>query len=253
MKAIYQQICEARIAGKKQLAVLIDPDKADPVSLRVLAENCIENAVDYLFVGGSILTEGSLPATLTLLKSYCDLPVVLFPGNHDQVDPMADAILLLSLISGRNPEYLIGQHVTAAPRIKESGLEIIPTGYILIDSGRTTAVQYVSNTIPVPADKPEIAASTALAGEQLGLKLIFAEAGSGALHPVPVAMIRKIREEIQIPLITGGGIRTPEAAYERAVAGSDLIVIGNVLEKDPALLPEISMAVKHASGTGIKQ
>lgn len=247
MKAIYQQICASRDARQKQLAVLIDPDKTDTDTLRKLAEGCLEHKVDYLFVGGSILTSGSLGTTLALLRSYCNLPLVLFPGSHDQVDPMADAILLLSLISGRNPEYLIGQHVTAAPRLKESGLEIIPTGYILIESGKTTTVQYVSNTVPVPANKPEIAACTALAGEQLGMKLIFAEAGSGAEHPVPLRMIRDIKAEISIPLIVGGGIRTPEQAYERAVAGADLIVVGNVLEKDPALLAELSMAIRHAS------
>jgi phosphoglycerol geranylgeranyltransferase len=252
MKAIYQQLCAARANQKKQLAVLIDPDKVEPVSLRKLAESCVEHQVDYLFVGGSILTGGSLSTTLTLLRSYCDLPLVLFPGSHDQVDSMADAILLLSLISGRNPEYLIGQHVTAAPKLKQSGLEIIPTGYILIESGNTTTVQYVSNTVPVPAGKPEIAACTALAGEQLGMKVIFAEAGSGAEYPVPVSVIEQIRAEISIPLIVGGGIRTPELAYERAVAGADLIVIGNVLEKDPLLLSELSMAIRHASGTRVK-
>jgi len=247
MKAIYQQLCTAREMRQKQLAVLIDPDKTDANSLRQLAESCVENKVDYLFVGGSILTGGSLVTTLALLQSYCDLPLVLFPGSHDQVDPMADAILLLSLISGRNPEYLIGQHVTAAPKLKQSGLEIIPTGYLLVESGNTTTVQYVSNTIPIPANKPEIAACTALAGEQLGMKVIFAEAGSGASHPVPVKMIESIRAEISIPLIVGGGIRTPEQAYERAVAGADLVVVGNILEKDPHLLIDLSMAVRHAS------
>jgi phosphoglycerol geranylgeranyltransferase len=247
MKAIYQQLCTAREIRQKQLAVLIDPDKTDAHSLRKLAESCVENKVDYLFVGGSLLTGGSLATTLALLQSYCDLPLVLFPGSHDQVDPMADAILLLSLISGRNPEYLIGQHVTAAPKLKQSGLEIIPTGYILVESGNTTTVQYVSNTIPIPANKPEIAACTALAGEQLGMKVIFAEAGSGATHPVPVKMIENIRAEISIPLIVGGGIRTPEQAYERAVAGADLVVVGNILEKNPQLLSDLSMAVRHAS------
>jgi putative glycerol-1-phosphate prenyltransferase len=252
MKAIYQQLCAARAIQKKQLAVLIDPDKVEPVSLRKLAESCVENQVDYLFVGGSILTGGSLSTTLTLLKSFCDLPLVLFPGSHDQVDSIADAILLLSLISGRNPEYLIGQHVTAAPKLKQSGLEILPTGYLLIESGNTTTVQYVSNTVPIPAGKPEIAACTALAGEQLGMKLIFAEAGSGAEFPVPISVIEQIRAEISIPLIVGGGIRTPEAAYERAVAGADLIVVGNVLEKDPLLLADLSIAIRQASGLRVK-
>lgn len=247
MKAIYPKLCAARAESRKQLAVLVDPDKTKGAALLKLAESCVEMKVDYLFVGGSLLTGGDLHATLTDLRRACDLPLVLFPGSHDQVDSTADAILLLSLISGRNPEYLIGQHVAAAPRLRQSGLELLPTGYLLIESGKTTTVQYISNTAPIPMNKPEIAACTALAGEQLGMKLIFAEAGSGAQHPVPVSMIEKIREQISIPLIVGGGIRKPEEAYERAKAGADLIVIGNALEKEPGLLEDLAAAVHEAS------
>ena len=220
--------------------------------MRQLAKQCNDHQIDYIFAGGSLITNGSLHQTIALLKQFTAIPVILFPGSHEQIDKTADGILLLSLISGRNPEYLIGQHVTAAPKLKQSSLEILPTGYILVESGNTTTVQYISNTQPVPMNKPEIAACTALAGEQLGLKLIFADAGSGAHYPVSPAMIRMIREQISIPLITGGGIRTAEQAFESAHAGADLIVIGNAVEKNPELIPEMAIAVKQASGISIR-
>jgi putative glycerol-1-phosphate prenyltransferase len=171
------------------------------------------------------------------------IPVIIFPGNAMQINQHADALLFLSLISGRNPEMLIGRHVLAAPLLKKSLLEVIPTGYMLIDSGAPTSVSYMSGTVPIPHDKNDIASCTAMAGEMLGLKLIYLDAGSGARYPVSPSMIAAVKKSVKIPLITGGGIRTPEKAYELCGAGSDMIVIGNVLEKDSSLLAEFSSAV----------
>lgn len=237
---IYQQILETSASGRKMLAVLVDPDKVSDRHLDTLCQNAESADVDYFFVGGSLITRGSISHTIRTLKNKSRIPVVIFPGGHQQVDAHADAILLLSLISGRNPEMLIGQHVLAAPRLKASELEIIPTGYILVDGGKMTTVQYVSDTTPIPTDKPEIAAYTALAGEQLGMKLIFAEAGSGALHHVPTDMIKAIRREIRIPMIVGGGIRTAEQASSIFHAGADLVVIGNHFEEHPELVAELA-------------
>ena len=241
---IYQQIQESKHNGKRMLAVLIDPDKVNELHLDKICHNCNEAGVDFFFVGGSLLTNGDLANTVLSIKNRSTIPVVLFPGNHQQVDEHADAILLLSLISGRNPDLLIGQHVLAAQRLKSAEIEIMPTGYLLIDGGNMTTVQYVSGTAPIPVNRPEIAATTALAGEQLGMKLIFAEAGSGAKHPVPAEMIRAIRREINIPLIVGGGIRTPEKAEESYAAGADIVVVGNQFETNPELIFEIAATRK---------
>lgn len=181
--------------------------------------------------------------TVKTLKANSKIPVVIFPGNNYQVSNKADAILFLSLISGRNPEYLIGQHVVAAPLIKESGIEVIPTGYILVDGGRISTTSYITQTVPVPNDKPEIAVATALAGQMLGMKLIYLEAGSGAIQTVRREIIAKVKQTLSVPLIVGGGICTAEGAEEICKAGADILVIGNILEKDPTLLMEISLAV----------
>lgn len=241
---IYQQIQEAKHHGKRMLSVLIDPDKVNELHLDKICHNCNEAGVDFFFVGGSLLTNGDLASTVLGIKNRSTIPVVLFPGNHQQVDEHADAILLLSLISGRNPDLLIGQHVLAAQRLKSAEIEIMPTGYLLIDGGNMTTVQYVSGTAPIPVNRPEIAATTALAGEQLGMKLIFAEAGSGAKYPVSPEMIRAIRREINIPLIVGGGIRTPEKAEEAYKAGADIVVVGNQFETNPELIFEIAATRK---------
>ena len=241
---IYQQIQDSKHNGKRMLAVLIDPDKVNELHMDKICHNCNEAGVDFFFVGGSLLTSGDLANTVLSIKNRSTIPVVLFPGNHQQVDEHADAILLLSLISGRNPDLLIGQHVLAAQRLKSAEIEIMPTGYLLIDGGNMTTVQYVSGTAPIPVNRPEIAATTALAGEQLGMKLIFAEAGSGAKHPVPAEMIRAIRREINIPLIVGGGIRTPEKAEESYKAGADIVVVVNQFETIPELIFEIAATRK---------
>lgn len=165
------------------------------------------------------------------IKSACDIPVILFPGSPSQVSRYADALLYLSLISGRNPELLIGQHVISAPFVKQSGLEIMPTGYMVVDGGAPTTVSYISNAAPIPADKAEIAMCTAMAGEMLGMKLIYMDAGSGAKQPITEQMIEKVARHIEVPLIVGGGITEAEKAYLNCKAGADVIVVGNAIEK----------------------
>lgn len=227
----------------KKFAVLVDPDKYDFNQTDFFIKTCLNAKVDYLFIGGSHLFKDNFNRCIADLKKQSSIPIIIFPGEPSQVDERADAILLLSLISGRNSELLIGKHVMAAPHLKRTGIEIISTGYILIENGRTTSVAYMSNTLPIPADKEDIAASTAMAGEMLGLKLIYLEAGSGAANPVPERMIRKVKENISIPLIVGGGINSVETAKNICRAGADLIVVGNSIEKNNSLIPEIAAAV----------
>lgn len=241
---ILESITKGRKDAKKQLAVLVDPDKSDTQHLKELARIAVDNKIDYFFVGGSLLVNNSLDSCISLLKELSGIPVVLFPGNTLQMSYRADAMLFLSLISGRNAEMLIGRHVVAAPYLKLSNIEVIGTGYMLIESGRPTAVSYMSNSDPIPSDKNDIAMCTAMAGEMLGLKLIFMDAGSGAINPVSASMIEHVSKTISIPLIVGGGINTPELAATAVKAGADLIVIGNAVEKDPSLIAEISSAIK---------
>ena len=221
---------------RTKLAVLIDPDNQTEDSLMSMSEKIINCKVDVILVGGSLLLGDHFEKTLALLRKNTSLPIILFPGNNYQISSQADAILLLSLISGRNPEYLIGQHVVAAPQIRASGLEVIPTGYMLIDGGRVSTTSYMTQTVPIPYDKPDIAVATAMAGEMLGLQSIYLEAGSGAHRSISVEMLRAVKSSISIPVITGGGIRTPEQAEALAEAGSNMIVLGNILEKQPELL-----------------
>ena len=226
---------EARNQGQKLLAVLFDPDDDETHVVR-LAELCASRSVDMVLLGGSLLTRGNTKTCLELIKKKYSGPVLLFPGNEIQVVPGADGILLLSLISGRNPDYLIGKHVAAAPMIRQAALSCLPTGYMLIDGGRITTANYISQTLPIPANKPEIAAATALAGEQLGMKLIYLDAGSGALQAVPADLIRAVSNNTGCPLFTGGGIRSEEAARTAWEAGATAVVVGNGLTDDPSLL-----------------
>ncbi len=230
-------------SGKKSLAVLFDPDDTSEQNLIKSLNVCLENKVDYLFVGGSLVTSSNLHEVVSMIKSYTDIPCVLFPGNAIQIDASADAILFLSLISGRNPELLIGQHVVAAPVVKRSGLEVIPTGYMLINSGKPTSASYISNSLPIPNDKPGIAASTALAGEMLGLKAIYMDAGSGAEEPVSVKVIRAVKSTVDTPIIVGGGIDNAAKARQALDAGADIIVIGNGVQKNLNLMTEVSEVV----------
>lgn len=228
--------------GKKQLAILVDPDKSDRDGLSKASEMADATGADYLFVGGNLLTRDNMSFCIDELKANSDVPVIIFPGSMLQISSNADAILLLSLISGRNPEMLISNHVVAAPVLRNSGLEVIPTGYMLIESGKITSVMYMSNTLPIPFDKTDIAICTAIAGEMLGLKMIYMDAGSGAIHSVPMEMIRAVRQNIQIPLIVGGGIRTPEDALEAWDAGADIVVVGNAAETHPNVIFEMGEA-----------
>jgi len=245
MGKVYDFILKNKKSGKKQFAILVDPDKLSIEQAGALAGHASESGADMIFVGGSLLTNGNLHLCMEAMKKHSSIPVVLFPGNTLQIDPRADAILFLSLISGRNADLLIGKHVISAPLIHEKKLEAISTGYMLIESGNTTAALYMSNSHPIPSDKMDIAASTALAGEMLGLKMIFMDAGSGALNPVSEKMISAVKEKITIPLIIGGGIRTPEKAVQNCRAGADVIVIGNSIEKDNSLVRQMADAI-HA-------
>lgn len=225
--------------SKKQIAVLIDPDKTDLRKLQKILEAARKADIDFFLVGGSLLVKDTLEETVVFLKKHAKKKVYLFPGNPAQITSKADGILLLSLISGRNPELLIGHHVQAAPLLKQSKLQIFPTGYLLIESGAPTTVTYISNTTPIPSNKPEIAACTALAGEQLGLKCIYLEAGSGAMNSVPADMIKAVRKMITVPLIVGGGIRSAAQLQTAFDAGADIVVIGTAIEKDLNFLEEI--------------
>lgn len=238
---ILNTLLDKQQLGKKSIAVLIDPDKVtDAAQLQQLINLASENCVDYFFVGGSLVTTTNLSDIIKMIKENVNLPVILFPGNSIQIEPSADALLFLSLISGRNPELLIGQHVVAAPIVRNTKLEVIPTGYLLISSGRTTSVAYISNTTPIPDDKYSLAACTAMAGEMLGLQLMYLDAGSGAKKEIGARMISAVRKAVRTPLIVGGGINTPQKALTALEAGADMIVIGNALEKDPNLLIEIA-------------
>ena len=240
---IYTNILKSKKEGKKIFAILVDPDKQSHEELLFTIENANQSNVDYFFVGGSLLIHDTLEKCIQKIKENSSIPVVLFPGNTMQVSQNADAILFLSLISGRNPDMLIGKQVITAPILKQTSLEIISTGYMLVDSGKPTTVSYISNTNPIPYEKNDIAACTAMAGELLGLKLIYADGGSGALNPISVEMIQEISRNIDAPLIIGGGITSAEKAIENCNAGADIIVVGNAIEKDPKLIKEISEAI----------
>jgi phosphoglycerol geranylgeranyltransferase len=242
-QAIYESILKKKQKGQKSFAVLIDPDKVNNSLLDEVTDLCVQAKVDYLFVGGSLVISNHLDDCIKHIKRNCNIPVILFPGSTSQISRFADALLYLSMISGRNPELLIGQHVVSAPFVKQSGLEIISTGYMVIDGGAPTTVSYISNANPIPADKNEIAMCTAMAGEMLGMKLIYMDAGSGAKRPITEGMIEKVSRCIEIPLVIGGGISDPEKAYRNCKAGADLIVVGNAIEKNAGLIKEMSAAV----------
>ncbi|MCR9065872.1 MAG: geranylgeranylglyceryl/heptaprenylglyceryl phosphate synthase [Cytophagales bacterium] len=235
--------------NKKGLAILVDPDKLDAAALDELIILSIQAKVDYFLVGGSLISSDNLDYTVKKLCEVKSIPTLLFPGNGQHIHPNADAILLLSLISGRNPEFLIGQHVIAAPSLKRSGLEIIPTGYMLIDGGQQTTASYISNTNPIPGDKADIAVATAMAGEMLGLKLLYLDAGSGAQKPVSSKMIRKVKAATQAPLLVGGGIDSVVKAELALQAGADIIVVGNATEKDPAFITELAKLMAEVQYT----
>ncbi len=244
--SFFPELLNARTSGRKLFVMLLDPDRIPFRDLAAFFKTPGIEAVDLVLIGSSILINKDLDAYIGRVKQLCSSPVWLFPGNTLQLSNEADGLLLLSLISGRNPDLLIGRHVESAPFIKQSALEVVSTGYMLIDGGKATSASYMSNTTPIPADKPDIAMCTAMAGELLGLKLIYLDAGSGALQAVPAETIRMVRQSVTIPLFVGGGIRTPEQAALALRSGADAVVIGNALEKDPGLLRELAAAV-HAT------
>ncbi|MBX2908380.1 MAG: geranylgeranylglyceryl/heptaprenylglyceryl phosphate synthase [Chitinophagales bacterium] len=227
--------------GKKKLAVLIDPDNYDEFSLKNLLEKAVANKVSYLLVGGSLLYKNQFHTTVEFLKENSTIPVIIFPGNSFQVSEKADGILFLSLVSGRNPAYLIGEQVIAAPAVQQANIEVIPTAYILIEGGKISATSYITQTIPIPAQKPEIAATTALAASFLGMKVVYLEAGSGAETPVNSKVITAVKKTVNLPLIVGGGITNVNAVSLAFNAGADMVVIGNVLEANPKILDEIGL------------
>ena len=241
---ILDSIKEKQRLGKKMIALLIDPDRTKGGDLDSLIERIRLFLPDFILVGGSLLTEDVSPVYQQLKRSL-SIPLVTFPGSVNQVSNLADGILFLSLISGRNPELLIGNHVVAAPLLRKSGVEIISTGYVLVDGGVVTSVQYMSNTTPVPCNKLDIASATALAGEYLGMKLIYLEAGSGAKNPVSKEMIAAVKSTITIPLMVGGGVNTPQRLSEAFEAGADVVVVGTAIEKSPELLNEFIAVVER--------
>src|ERR1700742_3254187 len=242
-QVIYESLSAKKRKGLRSFAVLIDPDNVNGTKIDELTTLAVDARVDYLLVGGSLVISNHLDEVVQHIRRNCSIPVILFPGTPSQVSRFADGLLYLSLISGRNPELLIGQHVISAPFVRQSGLEIISTGYMVIDGGAPTTVSYISNASPIPADKNEIALCTAMAGEMLGMKLIYMDSGSGAKRPITETMIEKVAEIIEAPIVIGGGIAEPEKAYLNCKAGADVIVIGNAIEKDPSLIKEMAAAV----------
>ena len=245
-KNIYTSFRKAKKAKQKKFAILIDPDKLILKEVDQLVKLATLAQVDFFFLGGSLVVNNQLDAIIESIKAQTSIPVVLFPGSSRQLSYKADALLFLSLISGRNADLLIGKHVESAPFLKISPLEIISTGYILVDGGVPTSVSYMSNTFPIPADKNSIAVCTAMAGEMLGMKLIYMDAGSGATQPINKDIIESVSGAVSVPLIIGGGIRTPEKAAENVKAGADVIVVGNAIEKEPNLITEMAQAVHNS-------
>lgn len=249
---ILAQLRTLKAQHKSGFAVLADPDKIAPADMQYLARLCNDAKVNYLFMGGSLLMAHQMDLCIQRFKSESDIPVILFPGSPAQVTPYADALLYLSLISGRNPDLLIGQHVVSAPLVKASGLEVISTGYMIIDGGVQTTVSYMSHALPIPADKPEIALCTAWAGELQGKHIIYMDAGSGARNPISIEMINKVSSHIDIPLVVGGGILTPEKVYANCTAGANIIVVGNAIERDPLLIRDLAAATREATGNKVR-
>lgn len=239
MRKIYQNILDAIASKRKLLAVLIDPDKMDIEKVSDFMAKVNTSIVTHIFVGGSVVEENDTEILVSKIKKLTTLPVIVFPGDVSQITEQADAILFLSLISGRQAEYLIGKHVKAVSKLRQIDLEIIPTGYILIENGKKTSVEKVTGTQPMSRDNIPLVVDTALAGEFLGKKLIYLEAGSGATHPIDITMISEVKKALQIPLIVGGGIRTKEQLLSAYNSGADIVVIGTALEDDESFFNEL--------------
>jgi phosphoglycerol geranylgeranyltransferase len=240
---IYQQLLQLHKSKRKGFAVLIDPDNISVKNAGQLAQASQDAQADFIFLGGSLMVSNHIDECLKAIKAETNLPVLLFPGNPNQVSTYADALLYLTLVSGRNPELLIGAHVTSAPHVKASGLEIISTAYMVIDGGAPTTVSYMSGSLPIPHDKNDIAVCTALAAAMQGKHILYMDAGSGAARPISESMISKVSDNVSLPLIVGGGIIEPEKAYLNCKAGADVIVVGNAIEKNQTLIKEMANAV----------
>ena len=232
MKNIYNNILKSKVESEKLLAILLDPDKIDLITAERIIEKINQSPATHIFIGGSLVENNIIDDLIIKIKQNCDLPVVLFPGNPSQISSQADAILFLSLISGRNPDFLIEHQVNAVPILKQTNLEVISTGYILIESGTKTAVESVSKTKPLDRNNLDLVLATAQAGEMLGHKLIYLEAGSGAKQAVSMEMIKLVSQNIDIPLIVGGGIVDLQGIQKAYDSGADLVVIGTAFEKD---------------------
>jgi len=236
------------ISNERNVAILVDPDKKNETEdLIPLVERINLLSPSAIFIGGSTVNSQDFKHCITKVRELTSTPIVLFPGSHLQIDDQADSILFLSLISGRNPDFLIGHQVEAAHILKKMDLEVIPTGYMLIDGGKTSAVSYVSQTTPIPSDQTVIAVKTAIAGEMLGLKAIFMDAGSGAKKSIPTQLISDVKESISIPLIVGGGIRTIDEIDAAFNSGANLVVIGNKIEENIDFLLDIKNSIKKTN------
>jgi len=232
MSKVFQQLLDIKSEKGAGYILLIDPDRKNEDTLAKQVTVANKSNVDALFVGGSLMMDSKHNERVAVIKKEADIPVIFFPGGLNQLNQYYDAILFMSLLSGRNPQYLIGEQVVAAPIINDLGIEVIPTGYLLFDGGANSTVEFMSDTKPLPMNRPDIAVAHALAAEYLGKKLIYLEAGSGATHAIPLEIIQQVATETNVPLIVGGGIRTPEAARERVAAGASFIVTGTILEEN---------------------
>lgn len=244
MPQVYEHLLQVRQEKGAGFVVLIDPDKLPADRTDRFVDRCVEAGVDALFIGGSLIHAGEVSACVDRVKASSPLPVIGFPGALNQISPSLDAVLYLSVISSRNPEYLFGQHVSAAPLIRRLGIEPIATGYMLVESGHATTAQYMTHSLPLPRHKPEVAAATALAAEMMGMKMLFTDGGSGADAPVPPEMISAITGECSIPLIVGGGLRTPADVSRCVRSGASFVVVGNAIEDrpDPAYIADLAAA-----------
>jgi phosphoglycerol geranylgeranyltransferase len=239
MKHIYSNILASVLKGEKLFAVLMDPDKTKPEGLSKIVAKINQSVVTHIFVGGSTVEENATDGLVTEIKKLTKLPVVLFPGDITQITNKADGILFLALISGRNPDYLIGKHVKSISKLRNTNLEVLPTGYILIENGNKTAVETVTGTQPMLRENIQNIVDTAKAGELLGMKLMYLEAGSGAKEPVSKAIINLVKQELKIPLIVGGGIRNKQQLNEAYESGADLVVIGTAFEENESFFEEL--------------
>jgi len=240
MKNVLTYINSAKKKNEKLLAILLDPDKIELIDLPVTIKKINKSTANLIFIGGSLLFKNVLDEFVKIAKQNTNLPIILFPGSAMQITNNADAILFLQLISGRNSDYLIGNQVIAAPLLKQTNLEVISTGYLLIESGQETTASYISNTKPIPAHKPEIAIATAMAGEFIGNKLIYMDGGSGALNHIPLQMIEKVAKNITLPIIIGGGLKTKQEINAVFKAGATVVVVGTAFEENDDLLENLN-------------